>query len=89
MHVSDWPKRPNMVPRPNLGGDSTFLCHGPLGQGVLFFVPATTLTLGFKNVCGLVCVKVKWFGPGTFRIGLSPLKNWLEILHEVGLGEPS
>ena len=58
-----------MVPRPNLGGNSTFLCHGPLGQGVLFFVLTTTLTWGFKNVCGLVCVKVKWFGPGTFRIG--------------------
>ena len=24
MHVSDWPKRPNMVPRPNLGSDSVF-----------------------------------------------------------------
>ena len=24
MHVSDWPKRPNMVPRPNLDGDSIF-----------------------------------------------------------------
>ena len=22
MYVSDWPKRPNMVLRPNLGGDS-------------------------------------------------------------------
>ena len=24
MHVSDWPKRPNMVSRPNLGDDSIF-----------------------------------------------------------------
>ena len=27
MHVSDKPKRPNMVSRPNLGGDSIF--HPP------------------------------------------------------------
>ena len=24
MYVSDWPKRPNKVPRPNLSGDSIF-----------------------------------------------------------------
>ena len=29
MHVSEWLKRPNMVPRPNLGGKSIF--HPPLG----------------------------------------------------------
>ena len=39
MQVSNWPKRPNMVPRPNLGGESTFLRHDPLGQGVLSFAP--------------------------------------------------
>ena len=35
MYVSDWPKRPNMIPRPNLGGDSIFLHHGLLKRGVL------------------------------------------------------
>ena len=51
MHVSDRPKRPNMVPRPNLGGDSIF--HSlpwstPKGQGALpcahtpHFVPLKT-----------------------------------------------
>ena len=28
-----------MVPRPTLGGDSTFLYHGLLGRGVLSFAP--------------------------------------------------
>ena len=37
MYVSDWPKMPNMVSRPKLGGNSTFLRHGPLGQGILSF----------------------------------------------------
>ena len=35
MHVSDWPKRRNMVPRPNLGGNSTFLHHDLVDRGVL------------------------------------------------------
>ena len=48
MYVSDWPKRPNMVPRPNLGGDSTFPRHGPLNQGVLSFAPIVTTSLGIE-----------------------------------------
>ena len=39
MYVSNWLEKPNMVPRPNLGGDFTFLCHGPLGRGVPTFAP--------------------------------------------------
>ena len=35
MRVNDWPKRLNIVPRPNLGGDSIFLRHDPFGRGVL------------------------------------------------------
>ena len=41
MYVSNWPKRPNMVPKSNLGGNFTFLCHSPLGRGVLSFAPTT------------------------------------------------
>ena len=39
IYVTDWTNRPNMVPRPNLGGNSTFLHHGPIGRGILSFVP--------------------------------------------------
>ena len=39
MYVSDWPKMPNTIPRPNLGGDSTFFHHRSLGRGILSFVP--------------------------------------------------
>ena len=50
MYVSDWPKRPNMVPKPNLGGNSTFLYHSLLSRGVLPFAPiaATPLGIGMK-----------------------------------------
>ena len=37
-----------MVPRPNLDGDSTFLCHGPLDWGVLSFTPIVTTPLGIE-----------------------------------------
>ena len=33
---------PNKVPKPNLGGDSTFLCHCPLNRNVLSFVATRT-----------------------------------------------
>ena len=39
MHVSDWPKRPDMVHRANLDDDSTFLRHSPLGWGILSIAP--------------------------------------------------
>ena len=35
MHVSDWPKSPTMIPKPNLGGDFIFLHHSPLSRGIL------------------------------------------------------
>ena len=39
MHVSDCSKRPNMVSRPNPGGNSIFLRHGLLNRDVLSFAP--------------------------------------------------
>ena len=48
MYVSDWPKMPNMVPRPNLGGNSAFLCHGALGRGILSSVPTMATPLGIE-----------------------------------------
>ena len=48
MHVSDWPKRPNMVPRPNLGGDSFFSATVHLAE---VYSLAPTLLLGTsKNI---------------------------------------
>ena len=48
MYVSDYSNRHNMVPRPNLDGDSTFLGHGPLDWGVLSFTPIVTTPLGIE-----------------------------------------
>ena len=37
-----------MVPRPNLGGDFTFLLHSPLGRGILSFATTVVIPLGIK-----------------------------------------
>ena len=48
MYVSDRPKRPNMVPKPNLGGDFTFLHRRPLDWGVLSFALTMTTPPGVE-----------------------------------------
>ena len=37
-----------MVSRPNLGGDFTFLYHGPFGWDVLPFAPIVATPLGIE-----------------------------------------
>ena len=52
IHVSDWPKMPNMVTRPNLGDDSTFLHHGSFGWDILSFEPTMEYALAEWTVAG-------------------------------------
>ena len=55
-----------MVHRPNLGGDSIFLHHGPLGQGVVPVTPTHTHTSTWF-FCPFAMVGDEWEGEGSIQ----------------------
>ena len=56
-----------MVPRPNLGGDSIFLHHGPLGQGVVPVTPTHTHTLPLGSFVPLQWLVMSGKGEAPFK----------------------
>ena len=62
MYVSEWPKTPNVVPRPNLGSDSIFqpLPDPCQSWGVLPCPHTITLYLDGRSKGFWVCVKVSF-----------------------------